>query len=194
MFYCSKLKKRNSIKIYQSIKVVYCDKKNIVMFIGPVQTKVLKLKVKIFLLPLLNVITITTVPVVDVSMMDRKNIKRIQGTTAATIKQVLIETVYVLYQKVNLVGVGYKAFSYKQLNNQLYFKLGFSHLIYFNVFSFLKIYCQKFTKLFLFGCCSFTNLTQIVSQIRALKFPDSYKGKGILYDQEKTILKKAKKI
>lgn len=190
----SKFKKKNSIKVYQNIKVVYCNEKNIVIFIGPFQIKFLKLKVKVFFLPLSNIITITAVPAFNVSATDLKNIRKIQGTTIAKIKQVLIEILYILYYKLNLVGVGYKAFPYKQLNNQFYFKLGFSHLIYFKVFKDLKTYCQKFTKLFLFGNCSFNNLTQIASQIRALKLLDPYKGKGILYDQEKVILKKAKKI
>ena len=194
MFNYNKFKKKNSTKVYQNIKVIYCNEKNIVMFIGPFQIKSLKLKVKIFLLPLSNVITITTVSAFSASATDLKNIQRIQGTTVAKIKQVLIETVYILHCKLNLIGVGYKAFSYEQLNNQFYFKLGFSHLIYFNVSDSLKIHCQKSIKLFLFGSCSFNNLTQIASQIRAFKLPDPYKGKGIRYDQEKVILKKAKKI
>ena len=189
----NKLKRKNSIKVYQNIKVVYCDQKNLVMFIGPSQIKSLKLKVKIFILPLSNLIVITNVPAFSASTTDFKTIKKIQGTTIAKIKQVLIETLYILYYKLNLIGVGYKAFLYNPLNNQLYFKLGFSHLVYFKVSDSLKIHCQKFTKLFLFGRCSFNNLTQIASQIRAFKLPDPYKGKGILYDQEKVILKKAKK-
>ena len=52
----------------------------------------------------------------------------------------------------------------------------------------------KFTKLFLFGNCSFDTLTQTAAQIRAFKRPEPYKGKGILHDQEKIILKKGKKI
>lgn len=190
----SNFKKKNSIKVYKNIKVVYCNEKNTVMFIGPFQIKLLKLKVKVFLLPLFNIIAVSEVPTFSVSAIDLKNIKKIQGTTVAKIKQVLIETLYILHYKLNLVGVGYKAFPYKQLNNQFYFKLGFSHLIYFKVLNSFKTHCQKFTKLFLFGSCSFNDLTQIASQIRAFKLLDPYKGKGILYDQEKIILKKAKKI
>ena len=58
----------------------------------------------------------------------------------------------------------------------------------------LKVHCQKFTKLFIFGNCSLENLTQTVAQIRACKLPEPYKGKGILYDTEKISLKKGKKI
>lgn len=194
MFNPNKFKKKHTVKVPQNIKVLYCDKKNIVTFIGPSQVKSLKLRIKIFLTPLSNVIMVTNLPVFNASATDLKNLKKVQGTTVAKIKQMLIEITYVLYHKLNLVGVGYRVFPYEQLDNQLYFKLGFSHLIYFKVSDSLKTHCQKFTKLFLFGNCSFDNLTQTAAQIRAFKCPEPYKGKGILYDQEKIILKKGKKI
>jgi large subunit ribosomal protein L6 len=190
----NKFKKKHTIKVPKNIKVLYCDKKNIVTFIGPSLTKSLKLKVKIFLNPALNTITVTDIFVSGASGKDFKNLKKIQGTTVAKIKQMLIETTYVLYHKLNLVGVGYRAFPYEKLESQLYFKLGFSHLIYFKVSDYLKTHCQKFTKLFLFGNCSFDTLTQTAAQIRAFKRPEPYKGKGILHDQEKVIIKKGKKI
>lgn len=190
----NKFKKKHTIKVPKNIKVLYCDKKNIVTFIGPSLTKSLKLKVKIFLNPALNTITVTDVFALGASGKDLKNLKKIQGTAVAKIKQMLIETTYVLYHKLNLVGVGYRAFSYEKLESQLYFKLGFSHLIYFKVSDDLKIHCQKFTKLFLFGNCAFDTLTQTAARIRAFKRPEPYKGKGILHDQEKVIIKKGKKI
>jgi len=194
MIMLNKFKKKHIIKIPKNIKVLYCDEKNIVTFIGQFLTKSLKLKVKIFLNPASNSIVVTAIFASDVSGKDLKNIKKIQGTTMAKIKQMLIETTYVLYHKLNLVGVGYRAFSYEKLESQLYFKLGFSHLIYFKVSDSLNTHCQKFTKLFLFGNCSFDTLTQTAAQIRAFKRPEPYKGKGILYDQEKIVLKKGKKI
>jgi large subunit ribosomal protein L6 len=189
-----KLKKKYTVKIPQNIKVLYCDEKNIVTFVGPSQTKSLKLKVKLFLTPESHTVTITNIPVFGASATDLKNIKKVQGTTVAKIKQMLIETTYILYYKLNLVGVGYRVFPYEQSYNQLYFKLGFSHLIYFKVSDLLRTHCQKFTKLFIYGENSFDNLTQTASQIRSFKRPEPYKGKGILYDQEKVILKKGKKI
>lgn len=194
MFSPNKFKKKYTIKIPQNIKVLYCDKKNIMTFIGPFQKKSLKLDVKVFLTFTSNTIMVTNIPVVGASATDIKNIKKVQGTTVARIKQMLIETTYVLYHKLNLVGVGYRVFPYEKLENQLYFKLGFSHLIYFRVSDSLKTHCQKFTKLFLFGNSSFDNLTQTAAQIRSFKRPEPYKGKGILYDQEKIVLKKGKKI
>nr|AZP79210.1 ribosomal protein L6 [Nitzschia palea] len=190
----NQFKNKYSVKVSKNIKVLYFDKKNIVTFIGSSLTKSLKLKVKILLIPVSNVIVVTNVFSSNASSADIKNIKKIQGTTIAKIKQTLIEITYPLYYKLNLVGVGYKVFPYEQLENQLYFKLGFSHLIYFKISDSLKVYCQKSIRLFLFGDCSYDKLTQTAAQIRAFKRPEPYKGKGILYDQEKISLKKGKKI
>jgi large subunit ribosomal protein L6 len=194
MLRSNKLKKKYTVKVPQNIQVVYCDKKNTVTFIGPSQKKSLKLRVKIFLIPSLNSIIVSPIPVSGNSIIDFKNAKKSQGTTAAKIKQTLIETTYTLYHKLNLVGVGYRVFQYENLTNQLYFKLGYSHLIYFKIPTALNTFCQKSTKLFIYGDCSFDTLTQTAAQIRACKFPEPYKGKGILHDQEKITLKKGKKI
>lgn len=194
MFSSNKFKKKYTVKVPQNIKVLYCDKKNIATFLGPAQTKSFKLRVKIFLTSESNTITVTNIPVFGASATDLKNIKKVQGTTIAKIKQILIEASYTLYHTLNLVGVGYRVFPHEFLDNQLYFKLGFSHLIYFKVSDSLHTHCYKSTKLFLYGNSSFDNLTQTAAQIRAFKHPEPYKGKGILHDQEKVILKKGKKI
>lgn len=194
MFSLNKFKKRYLIKIPESVKILYCDKKNIIVFKGISQTKSLQLPVRIFLTSKSDMIAVTDLPTLEISNSSVKSLKEIQGTTTAKIKQMLIETTYTLYHKLNLVGVGYRVFSYEQAENQLYFKLGYSHLIYFRVPSPLKTRCQKFTKLFVFGISSFDNLTQTAAQIRACKRPEPYKGKGILYNQEKVMLKKGKKI
>jgi large subunit ribosomal protein L6 len=165
-----------------------------ITFVGPLQTKSLKLDVKIFLIPASQLIVISQIPVSDTSAVGLKNAKKLQGTNASKIKQILIETTYTLYNKLNLVGVGYRVFTHEKLSNQIYLKLGYSHMIYFKIPNDLNSFCQKFTKLFLFGNCSFDSLTHTAAQIRNCKLPEPYKGKGILYDQEKIVLKKGKKI
>ena len=188
------LKKKYSIKIPKNIQIIYCDKKNIITFVGPLLTKSLKLKIKIFLISSSNLIVASQIPAGEKSVTRVKDIKKIQGTTIAKIKQILVEITYTLHCKLNLVGVGYRVFTHEKLTNQIYLKLGYSHLIYFRIPSEVQTYCQKFTKLFLFGNSSYDLLTQTAAQIRSCKLPEPYKGKGILYDQEKIILKKGKKI
>lgn len=188
------LKKKNSIKIPKNIQVAYCDKKNILTFVGLLSTKSLKLQVKLFLLPESNLVVVSQTPVEGKSITRIKDVKKIQGTTTAKIRQILVEITYMLHHKLNLVGVGYRVFAHEKLTNQIYLKLGYSHLIYFRIPSEIQSYCQKFTKLFLFGNSSYDLLTQTAAQIRNCKLPEPYKGKGILYDQEKIVLKKGKKI
>jgi large subunit ribosomal protein L6 len=188
------LKKKYSIKIPENIQIIYCDKNDIITFIGPLSTKSLKLKIKLFLIPSSNLIAVSQIPVAGKSAIRLKDVKKLQGTTMAKIKQILVEIMYTLHHKLNLVGVGYRVFAHEKLSNQIYFKLGYSHLIYFKIPAGINTYCQKFTKLFLFGNSSYDLLTQTAAQIRNCKLPEPYKGKGILHDQEKIILKKGKKI
>ena len=188
------LKKKYSVKIPKNIQVIYCDKKRMITFLGPLLTKSLKLKVKLFLIPHSNTLVVTQTPFVGKSVIRFKDIKKMQGTTIANIKQILIEITYTLYHKLNLVGVGYRVFSYENLPSQIYLKLGYSHLIYFKLPIGINSYCQKYIKLFLFGNNSYNLLTQTAAQIRQCKLPEPYKGKGILHDQEKIMVKKGKKI
>lgn len=187
-------KKKNIIKIPKNIQVIYCNKKNTVTFVGSLSTKSLKLKIKLFLVASLNLLVVSQLPVKEKSKMRVKDIKKIQGTAIAQIKQVLIEITYTLHTKLNLIGVGYRVFAYEKSANQIYLKLGYSHLIYFRVPVGLQAHCPNSTKLFLLGNGFRNLLTQTAAQIRNCKIPEPYKGKGILYDQEKISLKKGKKI
>jgi large subunit ribosomal protein L6 len=188
------IKKKHAIKIPENIRIIYCDEKNLLTFVGPLQKKSLKVPVKLFFLPKLNSLVVSNIPTSNAAANHLKKVKKIQGTTAAQIKQMLIETTYILHHKLNLVGVGYRAFDVENLNNQIYLKLGYSHIIYMKIPSNLNTFCVKSTKLFLFGECSYNTLTQTAAQIRKCKPPEPYKGKGVLHDQEKIKLKKGKKI
>ena len=118
-----KFKKKHTVKAPQNIRILYCDKKNMITFVGPFQTKSLKLKVKIFLTPASNTITVTDFPILGSSATDLKNVKKIQGTTVAKIKQVLIETTYTLYHKLNLVGEAKLIFFFQGMFKLIFFSL-----------------------------------------------------------------------
>ena len=186
----NRLKKKYVIKVPENIQVIYCENTNILTFQGLLDKKFLKLGVKIVLIPEENSIVVTDVPII----VGKKNLKKLQGTVVAEIKQKLIETSYVLFTKLKLIGVGYRVFPYEKMNNQVYFKLGYSHLVYFKIPKNLMTFCSKSVKIFLYGDSSYQMLTQTASQIRACKVPEVYKGKGILYDQEQVIIKKGKKV
>lgn len=186
------VKNKYSIKIPSNIKTICCNKTNLIIFKGPLATKVLKPYVKIFQIN--NFIFVSKIPTVKVSTNTLKNSDQLQGTVVAQIKLILIEVSNFLYKKLTLVGVGYRAFVTEEVTNQLTLKLGYSHLIYQRISPKLNIFCLKFTKLFIFGATSYTNLTQTVASIRQCKLPEPYKGKGILHYQENIVLKKGKKI
>jgi len=82
--------------------------------------------------------------------------------------------------------------NYVQSLNVLKLKLGFSHLITITVPSGIKVFKNKnllileSSEAFLVG--NFANL------IRNLRYPDSYKGKGLWYKNEIQILKPVKKV
>lgn len=189
-----KIQKNTTIKIPNDISLIYCNKKKIIIFLGPNQKKSLKLKLKLFISKCKKLIKVTLIPFAKISNTEKKKLKSIQGTTLALLKQLIIETSTILYQKLKIVGIGYRSFSVKNFENRLlYFKLGFSHSIFYKIPKNIDFFCKKNTQLFFLGN-SYQHLTQIASSIREIKKPEPYKGKGILYSNEIIILKKGKKI
>ena len=186
--------KKYLIKIPKETIIIYCNKKKIITVIGPLKKKSLKLKVDLRLFEQINTIEVTTIPFSKLSNNDKKNIKAIQGTTVALIKQLMIETSSIFYQKLKFIGVGYRAFEVENFENQLLlFKLGYSHSIYFKIPENLEISSLKFTKLFISGF-SYQKITQTAALIQSYKYPEPYKGKGILYENQKIQLKEGKKV
>jgi large subunit ribosomal protein L6 len=186
--------KKYCIKIPSSTTVIYCEEKKIITLIGPLKQKSMKLKVKILVMKTERILKVSSVPFSEISNNERKKIKAVQGTTLALIKQLLIETSAVLYQKLQFVGVGYRAFQVDDFENKLLlFKLGYSHPLYFKISKELRIFCLKLTKLFIFGN-SYQTVNQTSALIRSYKRPEPYKGKGILYVNEKIKLKEGKKV
>lgn len=190
------MKKKYLIKIPKNILVIYNSKKNIITFIGgstPTQIKSLKLHLNILIKNNLNVIEITNKPFKK-SQINKTQIKAYQGTTTALIKQVLLETSSVIFNKLKVVGVGYRFLTVDGFDNKLFmFKLGYSHPLYYKITDELKIFNLKSTKLFIYGN-SYQNVSQAASLIRSYKKPEPYKGKGILFNSEKIILKEGKKV
>lgn len=181
------------IKIPKNTKILYCSDKNLLTVLGANVIKTMKLKLKLGILQKKNLIFVTKISAELLSNVNKKNIKSLRGTTTALIKQLLVEASIVTYKKLKFIGIGYKTFSVDKFENQLMLmKLGFSHPIYFKIPKNLSIFCLKQTKIFIYGS-EYQYLSQTASQIQQLKFPEPYKGKGILYDNTKIKLKEGKK-
>ena len=185
--------KKYSIKIPKNNTVLYNTQKNIITVIGPLAKKSLKLKLKIKIFDNKKIIHVLPTPITKLSNNSEKKINSLKGTTAALIKQLLLETSYMLYKKLKFVGVGYRVFEIESFKDKLLMlKLGYSHSIFSKTSKDLNIFCLKLTKLFIYGN-SYHNVTQAASSIKSHKTPEPYKGKGILYDNEIVTLKKGKK-
>jgi len=186
--------KRYIIKIPKDICTLYCGKKKLLTLIGPLGKKSLQVKLKVLILKPENFLVITQIPFYQISSNEKKKLKSLQGTTIALIKQMILEVSFVFSKKLVFVGVGYKAFPIELFKNQLLqFKLGYSHQIYFKVLNNLNVYSHKATTIFISGSSN-QNVSQTAALIRSYKKPEPYKGKGILYDNEKIVLKEGKKV
>lgn len=88
-----------------------------------------------------------------------------------------------------LVGVGYR---WQVTGNKLDLKLGFSHTIFLNIPSKLVVKCKKLTMML--KSTDKQLLNEFISVLQHLKYPDPYKGKGILVKNQKFIKKQGKKV
>lgn len=88
-----------------------------------------------------------------------------------------------------LQGIGYKVEKKKSL---LLLKLGYSHDIEINVPENIEVRLNK--NEVHFYSARLVILKNFVSQIRKLRFPDPYKGSGILYEGEIVAKKEGKKM
>lgn len=92
-------------------------------------------------------------------------------------------------KKLTLVGVGYRA---QAQGNKLNLSLGFSHPVIVEMPAGISIATPAPTEIVLKGADR-QRLGQIASEIRAIRPPEPYKGKGVRYADEKVIIKETKK-
>jgi len=186
--------KRHLIKVPINISIYYCTNHHVLVFTNSFMRKTLKLKTQLIINENEKMLKVTREPLYGMSNNEKKRLKSIQTTQVVLLKQMLLEISFLSCKKLKLVGVGFKVSLLKILDfDLLYFKLGYSHAIYFRVPKALNVYCLKSNKLFFVGNSSMF-LAQTAALIRSYKIPEPYKGKGILYISERIILKEGKKI
>lgn len=93
--------------------------------------------------------------------------------------------------KLRLVGVGYRAMI---KSGYLFLKIGFSHEVAYKIPADVNLRCSKAKGTFIVvQGKEAQRVNQVASEIRALRKPDVYKGKGIHYEGEIVRLKKGKR-
>jgi len=187
------LLKKFIIKIPKNIKIIYKEKENFLLILGSLEKKIIKLNFKLILLNEKNLIYLTNIPNKKLNNLENKNKKSLRKNDINKIKQNILNSSIIINKKLKLVGVGFKVFLNDKINNLLKFKLGYSHFIFYRLPINMNVYISKSTVIYISGN-SLNNVTHITSNIRSYKKPEPYKGKGILYFNEKIKLKPGKKV
>lgn len=111
------------------------------------------------------------------------------GTTRAQINNLIKGVNEGFSRKLEINGVGYKA---QVQGKTLKLNLGFSHDVDFPIPADLKVACATPTVVEISGI-SKQRVGQFASEIRAMRPPEPYKGKGIKYEGEYILRKEGKK-
>jgi large subunit ribosomal protein L6 len=111
------------------------------------------------------------------------------GTTRANLRN-MVEGVSKGYSKaLEINGVGYRA-AVQGKNLQL--QMGYSHDVLYPIPEGITIKCEKPTAVLISGYDK-QKVGQVAAEIRAVRPPEPYKGKGIKYDTETILRKEGKK-
>ena len=92
-------------------------------------------------------------------------------------------------KKLNLIGVGFKAAA---TGNKLNLAIGFSHPVNFEMPAGITVACPTPTEIIVKGADRQV-VGQLAAEVRAIRPPEPYKGKGIRYSDEKVVIKETKK-
>jgi len=111
------------------------------------------------------------------------------GTIRQLVNNMVVGVTKGFEKKLNLVGVGYKAAaSGAKLNLQV----GYSHPVNIEMPQGITVATATPTEILIKGADR-QRVGQIAAEIRAVRPPEPYKGKGIRYSDEKIVIKETKK-
>jgi large subunit ribosomal protein L6 len=92
-------------------------------------------------------------------------------------------------KKLSLVGVGFRAAA---TGSKLNLQIGFTHPVAKDMPEGVKVACPTQTEIVITGSDRQV-VGQIAAEVRAIRPPEPYKGKGIRYVGEKVVIKETKK-
>ena len=120
---------------------------------------------------------------------DNDNYKNFHGTANANIKNMIVGVSEGFEKKLEAVGVGYR-FNLK--GNQLVVTAGYSHPVEVSIPEGIKLEVPSNTELFVRGADK-QLVGEFAANVRKIRQPEPYKGKGIRYTDEHIIRKVGKK-
>ena len=120
---------------------------------------------------------------------DEKQTKALHGTTRALLNNMIVGVSEGFKKELVIVGIGYRA---QMKGTDLLLNIGYSHEVIITPDAGVTITCKSVTEVIVEG----TNrqaVGQTAARIRAVREPEPYKGKGIMYRGEHIIRKEGKR-
>ncbi len=111
------------------------------------------------------------------------------GTVRQLVNNMVVGVSRGFEKKLNLVGVGFKA---QAQGAKLNLSVGFSHPVNKDMPAGITVATPAPTEIVIKGADR-QRVGQVAAEIRAIRPPEPYKGKGIRYSDEKIVIKETKK-
>jgi len=122
---------------------------------------------------------------------ETKQNRALHGTTRAIINNMVVGVTTGYEKRLEVRGVGYR---FNIAGNKLNLSLGFSHPVEFDIPEGITIKADEENKnLMIIQGIDKQLVGEIAAQIREVRKPEPYKGKGIRYSDEHVTLKQGKK-
>jgi large subunit ribosomal protein L6 len=120
---------------------------------------------------------------------DSRQANAMSGTMRQLVNNMVTGVTKGFEKKLNLVGVGYKA---QAQGAKLNLTVGYSHPVVMDMPAGIKVETPTPTEVVIKGSDR-QRVGQIAAEVRAVRPPEPYKGKGIRYSDEKITIKETKK-
>jgi len=111
------------------------------------------------------------------------------GTMRQLVNNMVVGVTKGFEKKLSLVGVGYKA---QAQGAKLNLAVGFSHPVNIDMPAGIKVETPAPTEILIKGADR-QRVGQVAAEIRAIRPPEPYKGKGIRYSDERIVINETKK-
>ena len=120
---------------------------------------------------------------------DSREADAMSGTMRQLVNNMVVGVTKGFEKKLSLVGVRYKA---QSADTKLNLAVGYSHPVNFDMPAGIAVATPTPTEILIKGADR-QRVGQIAAEIRAVRPPEPYKGKGIRYADEKITIKETKK-
>jgi large subunit ribosomal protein L6 len=121
---------------------------------------------------------------------DSRQAKAVHGLTRALLQNMVVGVTKGYEKKLEIIGVGYLAAIQK---NQLQLRVGFANEVHLPIPTGLNVTCPDQTHIVIKGVDK-QAVGQFAAEVRSVRKPEPYKGKGIRYDGEQVRRKAGKAV